>query len=587
MLRLLVVHGDLLFVALLLAGGLLGGAAHVLWRRGARRRSWRAWAGQAPLRPARRLEPGDIVLVGKLDAHGAGTAAQTLAAPFDAAMHTLRAPRLSIVTRHAVVPIDGAVHVVESSQAVDADALLADARKTLPPTELALFEERALDAREVRHGAEVAVFGTLVQVASDRASYRDLGAELVLRAGAGRDGVLIARVRQRSAAIGGLVGAAAMLGVLAWAADVPLIVPWQRAEALAALERTLVNRVEHGAGLSREDAELALEAFAPAPGRTRARLLVAAGRIEEAHEEATGGEVDVLRRAKGLRDAGLHGAAYAELRRLESTEARANEVRWRAAVRYEWDLTAALNATCGSDWTCAAHPRLLWNFEPRELDVHSVLAGTSSHRDPQRTRVLLRVAGDEHVGDVAVARSRVWILLDLAAHQMRFGGIDASRRTLGRARRSIDRWPSRTRDLARLADHLESASYLFANEPDGARVHDDEEACPIAVWLAIHRDPLAADLTGLPERVRAAIETARARRSAPYDDRLGAEWTVPVVPVEWRDAVVESLRNPTTLLRLDRGQQMARARALRRLGHDDDARAIEATVAAQLPWIEW
>ncbi|MCZ7685113.1 MAG: hypothetical protein M5U28_42615 [Sandaracinaceae bacterium] len=128
--------------------------------------------------------------------------------------------------------------------------------------------------------------------------------------------------------------------------------------------------------------------------------------------------------------------------------------------------------------------------------------------------IMLRVAGDERVGNARVARCRIRWLMDLAANQMKRGAIDQSRETLSSARRSLDRWPRHTVDLARDVDHLESAAELLrALEMGPAPVtsalplpHEDAE-CPLRPWLALVRDPATADSSALSYPIRSALGT--------------------------------------------------------------------------------
>lgn len=604
MLELFVAHGEVLFAGLVVAGALLAGAASRIAQAYAARRRWRALTGGAMAWRGPRLEPGTTALAGRIDAHGARVAACSVTARgSDAAIHARRAPRLTLRTSAGDVELEGPVHVVVGAGARErcAPELLADTLEGLLPEEAQLFEGLPLDVREARDAEEVLVFGRLERTDARASSYRSAASRWVLRAPDDHEAVLVATGRRRGAAWAASIGALLAFALVAitarpdgWSAA-SLMAPWTRPRALDDLRSHLSHRVRDGSA-SPHEAELFADHLAP-KGLERARALALAGRRAEARREAVRGHHDPFVRADGLVAIGLGAEAIEELRRVHGPEARAREVIARVGLpRWRWDrrsLAAALDATCGSDWTCAADPVLLWGAHAPhgEPDVDRLLAGWPPSVTWELAEVMLRVAGDESVGDPRIARCRIRWLIDHAANQMRIGALDESRKTLARARRSIERWPRHTLDLARAVDHFEAAAALFAHlqDPESPAPalpasHEDPD-CSMQPWLALVLEPAAADPDALPSSVAGAW---RSRGALPLDsasDVMALAWVAPLLDPAERDVLAARYResgwHPTHGSDVDRlFARAVLARALRRLGYPSTR--LEAEVRNEL-----
>lgn len=612
MLGFLVAYGGLVFLALLGAGALLGAA---IWRAlevASQRARWRTRARGASVHTDPSGEPGLVELSGRLEARGAEVAVQTVAAGsttlFDPLLHSRRAERLTLVTGAGEIELEGPVHVVAGPRAAKrrAAALVEHARATLSPEEAAHLDDLPLQVREVARAERVMVFGRLELVPDRGESYRASASRRVIRAGDDPDGILMASSRRRGAGWGAVLGATLVLAVIAAIADydsyprpsdASLIAPWTRPWALRTLRTQLASSIRWGT--TREHVLVYLEHLAPPRGLERARALRAAGRPAAARREAVRDHDEPFVRADRLAEIELRTAAIEELRRVDSPEARAREVLTRSRRRYFVDaqrLSEALTETCGDDWTCAAHPRLLWWRAPGwRSDIDVLLDGRAEDFDPTMGAIMLRVAGDERVGNARVARCRIRWLMDLAANQMKRGAIDQSRETLSSARRSLDRWPRHTVDLARDVGHLESAAELLrALEMGPAPVtsalplpHEDAE-CPLHPWLTLVRDPATADSSALSYSIRSALGTLRRGElpGAMLDESVMAiAWVAPLLEPSDRSALAESIllgqwqdapmtpSYPTATVR-----RATRARALRRLGHPQVH--LEAEIAA-------
>lgn len=502
MFALLLDHGDVVFGVLLVLGGFSGWASLAYWRYRTARARWRRRTGRRFPRSSLELDgDGAVALRGRVRGRGEGAAAQTIAAMAavseDVIARTTRPEWLvAVLDDGRELELVGRVEVVGlASRRIPpgkGEGLRAAAGRGLAPTESWPFEDLPLEVRELHDGDEVVVFGRLGRAVDEGRSYREGASRSVVRAAEDGAPIVLSRRRRPSAWLGAVVGIVGMLVALAALGGptveahgyllprhASLVVPWQRPIALRAHRAYLRRRMRLGPATPAE-AERALALTPPLDGETRIQALLISGRRAEAVAEATRGCDEPLERALRLEAMGLRSEALEVLRSIEGTEARALEVQMRAGEHEYWParpdrLARALAQTCGEDWTCAAHPRLLWNHAPHwRFDVHAVLLGDARHRSIERGEIMLRVAGDSTFGDRRIARSRVRWLLDLGAQQLRLGAVDVALHTVERARRTLCRWPGTALDLARDVDHLEAAAYLFERRGEEIRSHSEE-----------------------------------------------------------------------------------------------------------------
>ncbi|MCA9607164.1 MAG: hypothetical protein KC619_16270, partial [Myxococcales bacterium] len=319
----------------------------------------------------------------------------------------------------------------------------------------------------------------------------------------------------------------------------------------------------------------------------RARVLEAMGRHDRAIELVWDSTEDPLSRAERLRDLGWYDEADAALRDIEGREARAAQVE-NALARdgrslmdcRPIELERAVRRVCGDDLGCAVTSRLLsvgtW---PRPNPVVALFGGPTP--DLERATWMLRMADAVEAPPPSVLAARIRWRAELAIAQLQLGAVDAAWRSIEAAHHDYrglgEGWWSDERQRLR---RLRAVAHLRDGHPE--RAHGRDWIFGPLVAIAQGDDTVAwpyAD--GVPpfERRRALA----ARRPIALDFPPTAEgyeeivWSAHRLTPDARERLASELRrSPETVQTPVR--QTSRARALRALGDETTARAIEAEV---------